>query len=393
MKTRARRLFAGSAGCLGLLMVVLGHAGCGISDVTSDEQGAIGGLTAAPTGFEVHPTGTMGAAPIALSWNATPGALRYIIFRSTSSGAETSYMTSTTNSFRDTAVIAGPPRVFFYKVAAVDANGTSAQSAEEETPTPLPVSTGTGNVGGVAMGTGSVYFCKDGLRGGFKWFQTLTGWFPSVLGSTGAKSPGQVAVDMAYADKGTLAFNNVNVRTPGMYTLDWRYAYQHGLFKLVRNRHMGIMVNGVAVTTTQRFPITDDFENYQHSALEVQLNAGRNSVVLFNVTDHGISRVDELTVTPATATRPAAPANLSAAASPGRVALTWTASPGASQYQVYRGPVSDGEANAAIGTTNGATSFVDTGLVAGTTYFYRVSASNGVGVSSDSNEVTALFTM
>jgi hypothetical protein len=198
---------------------------------------------------------------------------------------------------------------------------------------------------------------------------------------------------MAYADKGTLAFNNVNVRTPGMYTLDWRYAYQHGLFKLVRNRHMGIMVNGVAVTTTQRFPITDDFENYQHSALEVQLNAGRNSVVLFNVTDHGISRVDELTVTPATATRPAAPGNLSAAASPGRVALTWTASPGASQYQVYRGPVSDGEANAAIGTTNGATSFVDTGLVAGTTYFYRVSASNGVGVSSDSNEVTALFTM
>jgi hypothetical protein len=392
MKTRAR-LFASSLGWPGLLMSVLGLGGCGMSDVTPDEQGAVSGLTAVPTGLEVHPTGTTGAAPIALTWNATPGALRYIVFRSTSAGAETSYMTSTTNSFRDTGVTVGPPRVFFYKVAAVDANGTSAQSAEEETPTPLPVSTGAGNVGGAAMGSGDVYFCKDGLRGGFKWFQTLTGWFPSVLSSTGAKTPGQVAVDMAYADTGTLTFNNVNVRNAGLYTLDWRYAYQHGLFKLVKNRHMGIRVNGVAVTMTQRFPITDDFENYQHSALEVRLNAGRNSIVLFNVTDHGISRVDELTVTPAAAARPAAPTNLSTAASPGSVALTWTASPGASQYQVYRGPVSDGEANAAIATTIGATSFVDTGLVAGTTYFYRVSASNGVGVSSDSNEVTALFTM
>jgi len=198
---------------------------------------------------------------------------------------------------------------------------------------------------------------------------------------------------MAYAEKGTLTFNNVSARNAGLYTLDWRYAYQHGLFKLVKNRHMGIMVNGVAVTTTLRFPITDDFENYQHAALEVQLNAGRNSVVLFNVTDHGISRVDELTVTPAAAARPAAPTDLLAAASPGSVALTWTASAGANQYQVYRGTVSDGEANAAIATTTGATSFVDTGLVAGTTYFYRVSASNSVGVSSDSNEVTALFTM
>lgn len=367
-------------------------AGCGDPDVPTAGEGATGSLTtAAPTGLEVHPTGTTGAAPIALTWNASPGATSYTILRSTTAGAEVAYATSATNSFRDTAVIAGPPRVYFYKVAAVDANGTSAPSEEEETPTPMPVSTGKGDVAGTASGSASVYFCKDGLRGGFKWFETLTGWFPSVLGSTGAKSPGHVAVDMAYADKGTLTFTNVTVPSAGLYTLDWRYAFAHGLFKLVRNRHMGLSVNGVVVTTTQRFLITDDFEAYQHSALEVQLRAGRNTVVLFNVTDHGISRVDELTVTPAAAARPAGPTNLVATPGAAQIALSWTPSAGATQYQIYRGTtVSDGEADAPIATT-GTASFVDRALTAGTTYFYRVSASNNVGVSPDSNEVTVRF--
>ena len=34
---------------------------------------------------------------------------------------------------------------------------------------------------------------------------------------------------MAYATKGTLTFNDVVVPTSGLYTLDWRYAFQGSL--------------------------------------------------------------------------------------------------------------------------------------------------------------------
>ncbi|MCW2942991.1 MAG: coagulation factor 5/8 type domain protein [Actinomycetia bacterium] len=58
-------------------------------------------------------------------------------------------------------------------------------------------------------------------------------------------------------------------------------------------------------------------------------------------------------------------------------------------YSVYRGTKSDGEAITPIGTTNGTTTtFTDTGVSNGTTYFYAVAANNGVGVSPDSNEVS-----
>ena len=346
----------------------------------------------APTGLEAHPIGSSGAAPISITWDATPGARSYVIYRGYGSGSEKAYVTSTTNSYLDSGVVAGPPQVYFYKVAAVNSAGTSPLSDEHETPTPLPVSSGSGNVLGVPSGKGKVYYCQDSLRGGFDWFQRLSSWFPSVLGSSGSISPGRTVVDMAYASQGTLAFNNVVVPTSGLYTIDWRYAFQGGLFPAVKNRRMGLMVNGAVITRTQRFPITGSFDVYQHSALQVHLNVGKNSVVQFAVTDHGVARVDQLTVTPASASVPAEPTNLSATASRGQIALSWTVSSGATQYQVYRGTASDGEANAPVATTNGATTYVDTGLTNGSVYYYNVSASNGVGVSPDSNDVAVVFT-
>ncbi|HEX3696794.1 MAG TPA: hypothetical protein VH374_15545 [Polyangia bacterium] len=351
-------------------------------------------LPAAPTGLKPLPTGSSGGAPIAVTWNATPGATSYVIYRSLAAGGETAFATSANNSFVDTHVVAGPPPVYFYKVAAVNAAGTSAMSAEEETPTPLPVSTGSGKVAGVKSGNGMLYFCKDGLRSGFDWFQRLADWFPSIVDSSGSSSPGQKVVDMAYSTTTTLAFNKVVVPSGGLYTIDWRYAFTGGLFKGVNNRQMGLMVNGAVVTRTQRFPITGSFDTYKHSALQARLNAGTNSVVLFSVTDHGISRVDELTVTPATASVPPAPTKLSATASAGQITLSWTGSAGATQYQIYRGTMSDGEDNTPIAITNGATTtHVDAGMAGGTTYFYNVSATNSVGVSADSNEVAVVFGM
>ena len=44
-----------------------------------------------------------------------------------------------------------------------------------------------------------------------------------------------------------------------------------------------------------------------------------------------------------------------------------------------------------IATTNGTTTtFTDTGLKNGTTYFYNVAANNAVGVSPDTNEISVV---
>src|ERR1039458_893535 len=98
-----------------------------------------------------------------------------------------------------------PTPVYFYQITAVNASGESARTPEDASKTPPPIGTG-GNVAGVPSGNGEVYYCKDALLGGFDWFQTLTGWFPQVLGSSAALAPGGRVVDMAYAATGTMTF-------------------------------------------------------------------------------------------------------------------------------------------------------------------------------------------
>jgi uncharacterized protein (DUF1800 family) len=85
---------------------------------------------------------------------------------------------------------------------------------------------------------------------------------------------------------------------------------------------------------------------------------------------------------------PAVPQNVSAVAGDRHVRLSWSASPGANSYDVYRGTSANGEATDPIvgGLTD--TSFNDTGLTNGTKYYYRVIAVNSAGMSARSSEVS-----
>jgi hypothetical protein len=88
---------------------------------------------------------------------------------------------------------------------------------------------------------------------------------------------------------------------------------------------------------------------------------------------------------------PAAPTvNASVDTSAGATKLAWDApADGGSPitgYTVYRGTSSGGETKDA---TVSGTSFTDSAVTVGTTYYYRVVASNAVGDSDPSNEVTA----
>jgi len=83
---------------------------------------------------------------------------------------------------------------------------------------------------------------------------------------------------------------------------------------------------------------------------------------------------------------PAAPTNLIATPGNGQVSLSWTASAGAASYKVYRSTTPGGETAIAGVTT---TTYINTGLTNGKTYYYKVAAVNGGGLSPLSDEASA----
>ncbi|NQX01715.1 DNRLRE domain-containing protein [bacterium] len=88
------------------------------------------------------------------------------------------------------------------------------------------------------------------------------------------------------------------------------------------------------------------------------------------------------------ATPPAAPANFAAAASSSKVFLSWSAVPGAISYTIRRAAESGGPYTDAGSATS--TSFTDTTVINGATYYYLVTASNGIAEGSFSTGISAL---
>jgi hypothetical protein len=86
---------------------------------------------------------------------------------------------------------------------------------------------------------------------------------------------------------------------------------------------------------------------------------------------------------------PIPPAGLAATAGNGQVSLSWTGRLGATSYNVCRGTTAGGESTTPIATGISSTSYTDTGLTDGTTYYYTVKAVNSSGTSAASNEASS----
>lgn len=86
---------------------------------------------------------------------------------------------------------------------------------------------------------------------------------------------------------------------------------------------------------------------------------------------------------------PARPAGLSAVGGPTQVTLSWSPADGAGWYSIYRGTRPGSEGATPIATGVRGTSFIDTGLAAGSSYYYFVSAVNVNGEGPRTYEVAA----
>ena len=123
------------------------------------------------------------------------------------------------------------------------------------------------------------------------------------------------------------------------------------------------------------------------------LNTGNNTIApaanatsnrIYSLTSANITNAF-LQVTPGNV--PAAPTGLTASAGNAQVALTWSAASGATGYNVKRSTTNGGPySNVATNVTG--TSYTNTGLTNGTTYYYVVTAVNASGESPVSTQAS-----
>ncbi|WP_035347938.1 malectin domain-containing carbohydrate-binding protein [Edaphobacter aggregans] len=143
--------------------------------------------------------------------------------------------------------------------------------------------------------------------------------------------------------------------------------------------------------------------SFSASGLPAGLNVNASGIILGMPTAAGVSSVTlaasnsagtgtanlQLTINQAAPTVPAAPASVTAIAGTGQITLNWTASNGATSYNIYRGTASGSEAATPLASSVTATSFLNSGLTNGQPYFYQVTAVNSAGESVKSPEVSA----
>ena len=337
----------------------------------------------------------------------------YFVYRSTTAGTETFYTYTTTPSFADTGATNGT--TYYYKVTAVNgygegpkSNEASATPAAGPTAPAAPVVTavrGSGSVGlswpvpasnGSAITGYKIYrsttsgnevllpgplvgpnsFNDTGLTNGTSYFYKVT----AVNGIGEGPLSGEVSAVPA-----TTPGIPVPVATPGnaSVSLSWPAPLNNGStitsYKVYRSTSSGgeSFLNSTASGSFTDTTVSNGTQYFYKVSAVNSVGEGTLS-----------GEVSATPVVPA-ATVPAAPV-ISATAGDTTVGLSWSApATGGSPitgYKIYRSTTAGSEL---FLIANGSTAFTDTGRTNGTTYFYKVTAVNGIGEGLPSNEASA----
>ena len=412
-----------------------GYAGIGLRGTTGrlEDFGArTFGVAATAPSAPQNLLATAGNGQVTLTWSAPASdggsALTgYKVYRSTSSGQEAppEIASPAGTSYIDTGLQNGT--TVYYKVVASNAVGVSSLS-NEASATPIAPATAPSAPQNLlaTAGNGQVTltWSAPASDGG----SALTGYKVYRSTSSGQEAPPEIAspAGTSYIDTGlqngtTVYYKVVASNAVGVSSLSNEASATPIAPATAPSAPQNLLAtagNG-QVTLTWSAPASDGgsaltgYKVYrstssgQEAPPEIASPAGTSYIdtglqngttVYYKVVASnavGVSSLsNEASATPiAPATAPSAPQNLLATAGNGQVTLTWSApaSDGGSAltgYKVYRSTSSGQEAPPEIASPAG-TSYIDTGLQNGTTVYYKVVASNAVGVSSLSNEASA----
>ena len=332
-----------------------------------------------------------------LTWNAVYGATSYRIYRSTSKGSGYSLLgTTTATSYTNTGAKAGT--TYYYRVKACNDAGLSPYSnivsGQVKTVTPKPaapvVKIGNSASSGKPMltwnavsgATSYKVYRATSQNGTYSLLGTVTA---TSYTNTGAKagttyyykvkavnSAGESAYSNVVSGRATVTTLTMgHSSTSGKPQLTWKAVSGAASYKVYRatakNGAYSVINTTKALTYTNVGAALGTTYYYKVEAL----NAAGKSL--------GFSAVVDGKVAPVLA--------VGYSSVSGKPQLTWKAVPGATEYQVYRS-TQQNSGYSKINTTT-ATSYVNTGAKAGTTYYYRIVAVKGTAVSDFSNIVSA----
>jgi hypothetical protein len=344
-------------------------------------------VTTPPTAASVPGglTATGAVNEVSLSWTASTGTapITYSVFRATSAGGEgttpiASGLTSTT--FTDSGLPTGS--TYFYQVAASNGAGSSAHSLEITAKTLSPVLRIDSGGGPVAP-----FIADAGFNTGNEFASSAT------IDVSGVNAPAPQAVYQTVRWGSAFYYSLVNL-TPGASYLV-RLHFAELTWTAAGQRVFNVALNGTNVLSNFDVFAAAGAQN-KAVVKEFPINASSTGVLTIAFSQGGADNPEIAAIeiysangSASTAPVPAVPTGLTATAGNGQVSLTWAGSSGATSYSVFRSITSNAEGLAALDAGLTTTSFTDSGLANGTTYYYKVAAVNGSGMSAQSAEVAA----
>ena len=379
---------------------------------------------------------TGGSGSVSLSWTAPTddggsAITGYNVYRGTAANAEASAPIATNVaglSYTDNGVTNGTK--YYYKIAAVNAVGTSAQSNEvSATPQAVqatvpsaprtltgiasnssvklswlaPTSNGGSPITGYSVYRGTsaggesatplatnvtaTTFTDTSAVNGSTYFYTV-----AAVNAIGPSAPSNEISALPQATAPSSPLNLVASGGSGLVSLSWTAPTTDGGSGITGyNIYRGTSAAGEAVV-----PVASSvgLTSFTDTGLANGTTYFYKVAAVNSVGTSPLSNEASATPQP-TATVPSAPSALTAQSGNGFVSLSWTAptSTGGATitgYNVYRGAAPNAESTTPVATNVNRTSYVDNGLVNGTTYYYRVAAVNAVGTSPQSSEAAGL---
>jgi len=368
------------------------------SDLSS--YGGSGGCTAVPTAPTNLTATAVSSSQINLSWTASTApagcTITYNVYSSmtagftpSSSNQIASGVTSTTYS--DTGLAAST--TYYFEVIAVDQFGPSTGTAQPQATTQ---SSGSGtqliaiNSGGPAV---SPFVADEDFSGG----STID--HANTINTSNVTNPAPAAVYQTGRDTSAVGPGTTFSYTIGGFTAGTNYLVRlhfcETYFTAKGDRTFNVSINGTQVLTDFDIFATAGGQNIANiQQFTEAANSSGQFVILFTseVNNALVSGIEIDSTSSCSA--PTAPSGLTATdVSSSQINLSWSASSSscAVTYDVFRSTTSGFTPSSSNQIASGVTttSYSDTGLTPGTTYYYVVEGTNSGGTSAASNQGSA----